>query len=482
MALFSWSESNAQGVSGIKAVRVATGLTQPLFTTAPPGDFNELFIVQQTGQIFVLNLSTGAVNPTPFVDISGRLTPTNGEQGLLGLAFDPNYSTNGKFYLNFTVPGGKWGNGITRVSQFHFTTGKKSKPNLVETLLLRFAHPETNHNGGWIGFSPRTGDDHNLYIATGDGGAGNDQGTGHIEPGGNSQSKKTLLGKMLRIHVDPSTGAVSIPSNNPFFGSSTFRQEIWAYGLRNPFRDSFDRQAGRMLIGDVGQDTREEVDVQQASNPGGGENYGWRLREGTIATPTGNPVVGGPRPQGNVDPILDYPHSTGQTVIGGYVYNGSQIPALQGTYVFADYLGPEPGSKGKIFTLNYDGTSASNFQDITSQLFPTSDGATLSNPSSLGEDANGELYITDIGNGNLYKIVPATSSASITNVTRLQNGHVLVSGCGVPFARHTILATGTDGSMFAPIGTAIAEGNGTFQFEDVYAENFPGRHYRVSAQ
>jgi glucose/arabinose dehydrogenase len=475
-AVFWWSESNAQGTSGIKAIRVASGLTQPLFTAAPPGDFDDLFIVQQTGQVLVLNLASGTVNPTPFIDISKQLTATNNEQGLLGMAFDPNYANNHRFYLDFTVPGGTWGNGTTHVSQFH----KNAKGKMIEKVLLTFDHPEDNHNGGWIGFSPRKNDGHNLYISTGDGGSGDDKGTGHIEPGGNSQNTTTLLGKMLRIHVKAGTGEVSIPQNNPFFGSTTNRQEIWAFGLRNPFRNSFDRQTGRMLIGDVGQDDREEVDVQQATNPGGGENYGWRLREGKIATPTGG--VGGARPPGNVDPILDYPHSTGQTVIGGYVYRGGQIPTLQGTYVFADYLGPEPGSKGRIFSLNYDGTKVSNFQDITSQLFPTPDGATLNNPSSLGEDANGELYITDIGNGNLYKIVPSSSSASIQNVTSLQNGHVLVSGSGVPFAAHTILATGSDGSSFSAIGTVTAEGTGKFQFEDVYAGNFPGRQYRVSPQ
>jgi glucose/arabinose dehydrogenase len=398
--------SRAQAVSGLAAVRVASGLIQPIFVAAPAGDFDRLFIVQQTGQILILNLSKGTIRSRPFLDIQARLT-SSGEQGLLGLAFDPNYSSNGKFYLNFTVPGGAFGNGITHVSQFHVSSKNRnvaigSKGNL----LLKFDHPQTNHDGGWIGFSPRAGDENNLYIATGDGGGANDQGTGHLEPGGNAQSNTTLLGKILRVHVDSATGATSIPPDNPFFGSGTFRREIWAFGLRNPFRCSFDRQTGRMFIGDVGQDNREEIDVQKPTNPGGGENYEWRPREGTIATPTGNPVVGGPRPPGGVDPIFDYPRTTGGTVIGGYVYRGSQIPALQGTYVFADYL------VGKIFTLNYDGTTASNFQDITSQLFPTAQGGfTLSNPSSLGEDARGELYITDIGNGNLYKIVPATSVA-----------------------------------------------------------------------
>jgi glucose/arabinose dehydrogenase len=404
----------AQAVPGLDAIRVASGLTQPLFVTAPPGDFNRIFIVQQTGQVRILNLATGTMNTTPFLDISARLTATNGEQGLLGLAFDPNYTTNGKFYLNFTVPGGAFGNGTTHISQFQVSANPDVADISNEKILLTFDHPEANHNGGWIGFSPRAGDDHNLYIATGDGGAGNDQGNGHIEPGGNAQNKTTLLGKMLRIHVDPTTATYTIPSDNPFFGSATLKQEIWLFGLRNPFRDSFDRSNGRMFIGDVGQDTREEIDVQQATNPGGGENYGWRLREGTIATPTGNPVVGGSPPPGNVDPILDYPHTTGRTVIGGYIYRGPQLTSLQGVYVFGDYLGPSGGS-ARVFTLNYDGTTASNFQDITSLLFPiptTGGNVSLVNLSSLGEDAAGELYLTDIGNGNVYKISPMPVSAA----------------------------------------------------------------------
>jgi glucose/arabinose dehydrogenase len=400
---------NAQPVPGLDAIRVASGLSSPLFTTSPPGDFNRLFIVQQNGQIRILNLATGTLNATPFLTISGLAV--GGEQGLLGLAFDPDYASNGKFYVNCTLPGGSFNAGITKIFQYQVSSNPDiadTTPGTIKTL-LSFDQPQTNHNGGWIGFSPRAGDDHNLYIATGDGGAGNDQGTGHIEPGGNAQNTTTLLGKMLRIHVDPTNGTYTIPSNNPFFGSATLKQEIWLFGLRNPFRDSFDRSNGRMFIGDVGQDTREEVDVQQATNPGGGENYGWRLREGTIATPTGNPVVGGSPPPGNVEPILDYPHTTGQTVIGGHVYRGQQFPALQGIYVFGDYLGPEPGSIGKIFSLNYNGTTASNFQDITSQLFPittTSGNVSLANVSSFGEDAAGELYITDIGNGNIYKISP----------------------------------------------------------------------------
>ena len=210
---------------------------------------------------------------------------TGGEQGLLGMAFDPNYAANGKFYLNFTVPGGAFGNGVTHVSQFTVSANPNIADPASERILLTFDHPQANHNGGWIGFSPRSGDVNNLYIATGDGGGSNDQGPGHIEPGGNAQNLTTLLGKILRIHINSADGTYTIPPNNPFVGVTGARGEIWALGLRNPFRSSFDRQTGRMFIGDVGQSAREEIDVQQPANPGGGENYGWRVREGSIQNP-----------------------------------------------------------------------------------------------------------------------------------------------------------------------------------------------------
>ncbi len=396
----------AQAVPGLDAVRVASGLTQPLFVTAPPGDFGRLFIVQQNGQIRILNLATGTLNPTPFLIVTGLIT--GGEQGLLGMAFDPNYAANGKFYLNFTVPGGAFGNGVTHVSQFSVSANPNIADPGSERIVLTFDQPQANHNGGWIGFSPRADDANNLYIATGDGGGGNDQGPGHIEPGGNAQSLATLLGKMLRIHINSATGTYTIPPNNPFVGVAGARGEIFALGLRNPFRNSFDRQTGTMFIGDVGQSSREEVDVQRTTNPGGGENYGWRVREGSIQNPA---FPGVPTPPGAVDPIFDYPRTIGRTVIGGYIYRGQQIPNLRGVYVFADAFGPDAGpGTGQIFTLNYNGIIASNFQNITAQLFPTrAGGFALGNPSSLGEDANGELYITDIGNGSVFKIVASAT-------------------------------------------------------------------------
>ena len=243
-------------------------------------------------------------------------------------------------------------------------------------------------------------DNHNLYITTGDGGSAYDQGTGHIEPGGNAQSLVTLLGKILRIHVNPTTAAVSIPLNNPFYGNGTYRQEIWAYGLQNPWRASFDAFHNRMYIADVGQDTREELDIQKASNPGGGENYEWRLREGKIQTPSS---VGGPRPPGGIDPILDYP-APGRPVYHRRLRLSRRGHSLlYGIYVFGDYLGVEGVNLGRIFTMHVDGT---NFTNITSQLSPTRIGGHLiTEPTSFGEDANHELYITS--NGSAFKIVPS---------------------------------------------------------------------------
>src|SRR6266513_1877148 len=412
--------SHAQAVPGLDAIQVASGLSSVLFVTAPPNDFNRLFIVQQGGQIRILNLKTGVMNATPFLTVGNIVS--GGEQGVLGLAFDPDYANNEKFYINCIAPGGAFNSGITQIRQYQVS----SNPYIADTtpanvkVVLAFDQPQTNHNGGWIGFSPRPNDDHDLYIATGDGGNGDDQGPGHIEPGGNAQNNTTLLGKMLRIHVDPTTGTYTIPPNNPYASptpapSPAPKREIWALGLRNPYRDSFDRMTGRMFIGDVGQNTREEIDVQQPTNPGGGENYGWRDREGLIQNPAYSTPTPAPTPnRGWIDPILDYPCSTGRTVIGGYVYRGSQFPALQGIYVFGDYLGPTGGS-ARIFTLNYDGTTASNFQDITGQLFPiptTIGNIPLTNTSSFGEDAAGELYITDIGNGRVYKISPMLVSAA----------------------------------------------------------------------
>jgi glucose/arabinose dehydrogenase len=465
----------AQAVSGLTVERVATGLSQPIYVTAPPNDTSRVFIVQQSGQILILNLAALTLNATPFLNIQARLV-SGGERGLLGLAFDPDYATNGKFYVNYTAPGGAFGNGVTRVSQFTVSADPNLADSTSEKILLSFDQPQTNHNGGWIGFSPRAGDASNLYIASGDGGGGNDEGVGHIEPGGNAQNPTTLLGKMLRITVNAANGTYSIPPNNPFAGATDgSRGEVWTTGLRNPYRASFDRLSGTLFIGDVGQSAREEISVQKASNPGGGENYGWRLREGDIQTPGS---VGGARPAGNVDPIFAYERSVGRTVIGGYVYRGRQIPALRGVYVFGDYLGPT-GGPGRIFTFDYDGTVASNFQDITAQLFPSGGPFTVRNPSSFGEDANGELYMTDLGNSCVYRIVPVTPTVSIASVES-DAGTFRLRAYGVPFKPHRVQAASTLVEQFQTVATVNAAGDGSVEFAEAMPSQPAQRFYRVS--
>ena len=392
-------------VPQLDAQRLAGGFASPVYATAPRGDRTRLFIVEQSGRIKIINLPSGTVNATPYLDISSKIV-FSGEQGLLGMAFDPNYATNGHFYLNYIAPGGSFGAGVTHIAEFTVSADPNVANPASERTILTFDQPQTNHNGGWIDFSRRPGDDRNLYIASGDGGAGNDAGPGHIEPGGNALNTTTLLGKMLRIHIEDAPATYSIPPDNPFFGSPTDRQEIFCWGLRNPWRNGFDRRDGTLFVGDVGQDSREEIDVQLASNPGGGENFGWRVREGFIQNPA---YPNDPPPPGAIDPIFDYTHSTGQTIVGGYVYRGRAISSLRGWYVFADYLGPHGGnSTGRIFMFRYNGNPVSRSTDVTTQLFPTAVGNfPLNNPASLGEDAAGELYICDISNGNIYKIIAA---------------------------------------------------------------------------
>lgn len=396
--------------------RIASGFSNPVFATAPNGDTNRLFIVEQftgtasstagTASIDVLDLNTGT--SSTFLTLSGLAT--GGEQGLLGMAFAPDYGTSGRFYLNYTMSGGD-----TVIAEYQVSAGNPNLANPASArTLLTIDQPQSNHNGGWIGFSPRAGDSSNLYIATGDGGAGNDQGPGHIEPTGNAQNTGSLLGKILRVDIsgtNSANGQYGIPANNPFVAGGG-APEIFALGLRNPYRDSFDRVTGALYIGDVGQGAREEIDLQTSA--GGGENYGWRLREGTIQTPA--PGVGGPRPPGNVEPILEYDQSVGRAITGGYVYRGTDVPSLVGTYIFGDFLGS--GNANKIFFRN---GATNSFTDMTAALQPGG-GMAINNVSSFGEGGNGDLFIVDY-DGEIYALVPEPGSALLLLV-----GGVLAGG------------------------------------------------------
>jgi len=381
---------------------VASGLNEPLFITHAPGDRSRLFIAERAGAIRILNLQTGVLQPAPFLAMPGL--DLSGEGGFLGLAFHPNYFQEGmpgfgKFYVNVTT-GSPF---TTRIREFSVSG---SDPNLAvpgsQREILSFAQPQTNHNGGWIGFSPNDG---YLYIASGDGGGGNDSGTGHTSGTGNAQDITNLLGKMLRIDVNgddfpgSSTANYAIPPTNPFVGVMG-DDEIWSYGLRNPFRASFDRHTGDLWIGDVGQGAREEIDFQPASSTGG-ENYGWRLREGTIATPSGG--VGGPPPPGNVEPVYDYDRDNdafgGTVVTGGYAYRGPD-PSLQGKYFFLDSRNTSITADDNywMFDPAVPYGTVMNIDSVLNTAGPQW-------PVSFGEDAVGNLYIAYRITNDVYRIV-----------------------------------------------------------------------------
>ena len=403
LALWLISCPSEAAISGLH--RVASGLAAPIFVTHAPGDTSRLFIAQRGGAIRILDLNTGAVQPTPFLSTS---VDTSGEGGLLGLAFHPDYFNagtpgHGKFYLNVTT-GSPF---TTRIREFEVSG---SNPNVANPgsvrEILSFGQPQNNHNGGWIGFSPN--DDY-LYIASGDGGGGNDTGTGHTSGTGNAQDiTNNLLGKMLRIDVDgddfqDAARNYAIPPTNPFVGV-TGDDEIWAYGLRNPFRASFDRLTGDLWIGDVGQSRREEIDFQPASSTGG-ENYGWRLREGLIQTPT----VGGEKPPGNVDPVYDYDHDAdpfgGTVVTGGYVYHGPD-PSLQGKYFFLDSRNSAATGDDNYWMFD-PANPFGTVQNIDSLMTPNVGSAQF--PVSFGEDARGNLYIAYIASGEVFRILTGSS-------------------------------------------------------------------------
>ena len=297
----------------------ALSFPSPLLFAVAPEDRTRGFVVSQNGVVRVFALDDpSASTSNVFLDINARVTNEGGETGLLGLAFDPDYASNGYFYVNYNPNSDRDSAGLpsrrTRVSRFTVSADRSVANAASEQVLLEFEQPFSNHNGGWIGF----GADGKLYIASGDGGSGGD-------PQGNGQRLDTLLGKFLRINTDGSA-----PSDNPFFGATAGRDEIWAYGLRNPFRAGFDRATGALWAGDVGQNQYEEIDVITR-----GGNYGWNTREGLHGYPTAST----PKPAGNnfIDPVVEYDHDDGCSVTGGTVYRGGAIPSLSGAYVYTDY-------------------------------------------------------------------------------------------------------------------------------------------------
>ncbi len=375
--LFPWA-GPASSQPALTTVRVASGLKRPLFLCSPPGDLERLFIVQQGGRIAILR--GGKILPRPFLDLSSKIS-SGGERGLLGLAFHPGYRKNGFFFVNYT----ERTRGDTVVERYRVSP---SNPDLADpssgVRVIRISQPFSNHNGGMLAFGPRDG---YLYIATGDGG-------GAFDPNNNAQNGGSLLGKILRIDVDRGR-PYAIPPSNPFRGPGNPRDEIWALGLRNPWRFSFDRALGDLYIADVGQSSVEEVDFQPASSKGG-ENYGWRCMEGRSCTGRTGCTCNSPL---LTLPIHQYTHALGCSITGGYVYRGCAIPGLGGTYFFADYC------SRRIWSFRVSGGKISGFKERTTELAPGG-GLSIGSISSFGEDATGELYLLDLQGGEVFKIVP----------------------------------------------------------------------------
>ncbi|MDP2890838.1 MAG: PQQ-dependent sugar dehydrogenase [Bacteroidota bacterium] len=365
------SENNAENME-----LFASGLSSTVCITNA-GD-NRLFVVDQAGYIRIVD-SDGIVRTQPFLDIHDRVT-FGGERGLLGLAFHPDYKTNGFFYVNYVGPGD-----ITNISRFKVNSGNPEIADPTSELkIMTITQPYSNHNGGTLCFGP----DGYLYIGLGDGGSSGD-------PGNRSQNPMTLLGKMLRIDIN-NGNPYSVPTTNPFFNSSTTLPEIWSLGLRNPWKFSFDRLTGDMWIADVGQNAVEEVNFQAATSLGG-ENYGWRCYEGNQTYNTSGCAAASTL----TFPVYTYPQGTECSVTGGNVYRGDVSSAYYGHYFFADYC------SDRIWTLHKVGENwvKEDFGRFTGNNF-----------STFGEGSDGKLYVAGRGSGKIYRVVGNTTGINDSKI------------------------------------------------------------------
>lgn len=356
--------SGGNGGSGAVTLRlepVATGLSSPLYLSAPSGDAR-LFVVEQPGRIRIVK--SGQLLATPFLDIRSKVS-SGGERGLLSVAFHPGYASNGFFYVNYTDLSGN-----TRVERYQVGSNPDVADPASAKLILGVTQPYSNHNGGHVLFGP----DGMFYIGMGDGGSGGD-------PQGNGQNRSTLLGKLLRIDVDRGD-PYAVPPDNPFVNQTGARGEVWAYGMRNPWRLAFDRPTGLLYIADVGQSAWEEVDVAPASQAG--LNYGWNITEGNHCYRPSS----GCSMQGLTLPVLEYGHSDGCSITGGYVYRGKRIPEVAGHYFYSDYC------SGWVRSFRYQNGSAADQRrwDLPG----------VGNVLSFGEDAESELYLLS-DNGTVYR-------------------------------------------------------------------------------
>jgi glucose/arabinose dehydrogenase len=348
--------------------KTADGYNKPLYLTHAGDGSDRIFIVEQRGVIWILDKDRRQIE-TPYLDISARVR-SGGEQGLLGLAFHPQYRENGLFYVHYSDK-----KGDTVISRFKVSENPDRANGDSEEIIMTAEQPYSNHNGGQIAFGP----DGYLYIGLGDGGSGGD-------PLGNGQNTDTLLGAILRIDVD-GENTYNIPAGNPFKEPENGRPEIWTFGLRNPWRFSFDRLTGDLYIGDVGQNQWEEINHQDADNPGG-ENYGWNQMEGSHCYKAGCASVA------YTPPVAEYSHREGCSVTGGYVYRGAIAQNLDGIYIYGDYC------SGRIWTLQRLETGQWESKTWLDTSFAI---------SSFGEDGAGEIYVIDHG-GGVYRIKPKSET------------------------------------------------------------------------
>ena len=362
--------------------------SSPVFLTSAGDSTDRIFVVEQAGRIKVFQNSSSTQTSKTFLDITDRVT-SGGETGLLGLAFHPDFKNNGYFYVDYTTTNPL----TTRISRFQVTSNPDSADKNSEAVLLYFTQPYTNHNGGWIGFGPNDG---YLYIGTGDGGSGGD-------PQNNAQNITKYLGKILRIDIDNQDADLNyaIPPDNPFVDSTgSVLKEIYAWGLRNPWRDSFDPETGWLWTADVGQSSWEEIDIIQ-----NGKNYGWRCYEGNHEYNTS--LCNYPE---YIYPIWEYNHSSGRcSITGGYVYHGQNVPELEGKYIYADYCA------STIWALTYDGSN------------PATNETLLTAPASVvsfGVDEHQELYVVTQSPDSIYKFTPTTTTtlAAPTNLVATATG------------------------------------------------------------
>lgn len=420
-----------------------TGLAAPVFITSARDTTNRLFILEQAGRIRVRQ--PGATTTTVFLDITTKVL-SGGERGLLGLAFHPQFSSNRRFFVNYT----RQPDGATVVAEYKASASNPNVADTAETILLTIPQPFQNHNGGMMDF----GKDGFLYIGMGDGGSGND-------PGNRAQNIEELLGKMLRIDVNTPNGAVpySSPSTNPFFGSTPGRDEIFAVGVRNPWRWSFDRLTGDLYAGEVGQDRVEEITIIKL-----GENHGWRVLEGTRCTGLGPGACTDPK---FTPPIYEYPHvgsGCAGSVTGGYVYRGTAGTLTPGAYIFADYC---------------FGTISVRENGVVRQVFDTSLGIT-----SFGEDEAGELYVC-AGAGTIYRLVNAPPRA-LANVSAASYRGEALAPESIVAAFGTGLATGTQSATTPPLPTALLEtrvtvrdANGTERLAPLFFVSSTQANYQI---